>query len=78
MRVWLKESGFAPEDAGTEELHRSYAPDREKCEINMIWLLFPVFDWSIIMIRPGGLLLVFPTYLPSLYSFSLLWVEVAK
>jgi hypothetical protein len=27
--------------------------------------LLPVFDWSIIMIGPGGLLLVVPTYLQS-------------
>jgi hypothetical protein len=32
-----------------------YVP--EKSVINMI-LLFPVFDWRIIMIGPGGLLLV--------------------
>ncbi len=36
----------------------------EKSAINMIWLLLiPVSDWSIIMIGPGGLLLVVPTYL---------------
>jgi hypothetical protein len=34
-----------------------------KCVINMIRLLIPVFDWLIIMIGPGGLLLVVPTSL---------------
>jgi hypothetical protein len=28
----------------------------EKSVINMIWLLLPVSDWSIIMISAGGLL----------------------
>jgi hypothetical protein len=32
----------------------------EKSVINMIWLPIPLFDWPIIMIRPGGLLLVVP------------------
>jgi hypothetical protein len=30
----------------------------EKSVVNMIWLLLPVFDWTIIVIGPGGLLLV--------------------
>ncbi len=30
----------------------------EKSVVNMIWLLLPVFDWPIIVIGPGGLLLV--------------------
>jgi hypothetical protein len=34
----------------------------EKSVINMIWLLVPVFDCAIIMIGPGGLLLVAPSY----------------
>jgi hypothetical protein len=29
----------------------------------LIWLLIPIFDWPIIMIGPGGLLLVVTTYL---------------
>jgi hypothetical protein len=33
----------------------------ENTVINMISLLVPVFDWPIIMIGPGGLLLVVPT-----------------
>jgi len=42
---------------------------KEKMVMNMIsLLLFPVFDWSIIMIGPGGLLLVVPTYLQSLFE----------
>jgi len=40
----------------------------EKSVINMIWVLRPVFDWPIIMIGPGGLLLVVPTYLQSLFQ----------
>jgi hypothetical protein len=32
----------------------------EKSVINMMWKLVPVFDWAIIMIGPGGLLLVVP------------------
>jgi hypothetical protein len=35
----------------------------EKSVINKIWLVLLIFDWPIIMIRPGGLLLVVPTYL---------------
>ncbi len=34
----------------------------------MIWLLLPIFDWSIVMIVPSGLLLVVPTYLWSLFQ----------
>jgi hypothetical protein len=30
----------------------------EKCVINLIWLMFPISDWSIIIIGPGGLQLV--------------------
>jgi hypothetical protein len=41
----------------------------EKSVINMIWLLLPVFDWSIIMISPRGVLLVVPTYLQSSFRF---------
>jgi len=40
----------------------------EKSIINMIWLLFSVFDWSIIMISPGGLLLVVPHVVAVLVS----------
>ncbi len=35
----------------------------QKSAINMIRLLSPVFDWPNIVIKPGGLLLVVPTYL---------------
>jgi hypothetical protein len=45
--------------------------------INMIWLVLSVFDWSIIMIRPGGLLLVVPTYLQSQFQFYW-WVAKKK
>jgi hypothetical protein len=37
----------------------------ENSVINMISLLLHVFDWPIIMIGRGGLLLVIPTYLQS-------------
>jgi hypothetical protein len=33
---------------------------QKKSVINMIWLLVSVSDWPIILIRPGGLLLVVP------------------
>ncbi len=41
----------------------------EESVINMIWMMLPDFDWSIIMIGPSGLLLVVPTYLQSLFQF---------
>jgi hypothetical protein len=34
----------------------------EKSVTNMISLMVPVFDWPIIMISPGGLLLGVPNY----------------
>jgi hypothetical protein len=40
----------------------------ERSIINMIWLLHHVFDWLMIMISWGGLLLVFPAYLQSLFE----------
>jgi len=74
MRVWLmKEVGslrMLLKRSCKEAMHLI-----EKSVINMIWLLLPVFDGSIITIGPGGLLLVFPTHLPS-PSFSFLWVEL--
>jgi hypothetical protein len=39
----------------------------EESVINMIWIMLHDFDWSIIMIGPGDLLLVVPTYLQSLF-----------
>jgi hypothetical protein len=44
----------------------------EKSVINMIWLLSFVFDWPIIMIDPGGLLLVVPHLFAVLVSIC--WV----
>jgi hypothetical protein len=42
----------------------------EKSVINRIWLLLSSSDWSIILIGPGGLLLlVSPTYLLSQIQF---------
>jgi hypothetical protein len=49
----------------------------EKSVMNMIRLLVPVFDWAIIMIGPGGLLLVVPIYLQSLFQFYG-WVGLQK
>jgi len=42
----------------------------EKSVINMMWLLVPVFDWWLIMIGPGGLLLVVPICLQSPFQFN--------
>ncbi len=41
----------------------------EESVINMIGVLLPVLDWPIIMIGPGGLLLVVPTYYNPDFSF---------
>jgi hypothetical protein len=41
----------------------------EKSVINMIALSLHVFDWPIIMIGPGGLLLIVPTYLQFHFQF---------
>ncbi len=35
----------------------------EKSVLNMIWPMLPIFDWPIIMIGPGGLLLVVRSYM---------------
>jgi len=49
-----------------KKAHHSCAPAREECnKYDLSECLLPVFDWSIIMIGPGGLLLVVPTYLQS-------------
>jgi hypothetical protein len=42
----------------------------EKSVINMMWLLVPVFDWWLMMIGPGGLLLVVPICLQSPFQFN--------
>ncbi len=44
--------------------------------INMIWLLLRVSSWPIIMIGPGGLLVV--VFHPFIVSISVLWGGVAK
>jgi hypothetical protein len=44
--------------------------------INMIWLLLSVSDLSIIMIGPGGLLLVVPIYLQ--FQFQFYWWVAKK
>jgi hypothetical protein len=41
----------------------------EKSVINTISLSLHVFYWPIIMIGPGGLLLIVPTYLQSHFQF---------
>jgi hypothetical protein len=51
----------------------------EKGLIHMIWLLLSISDWSIIMICPGGLLLVVPhLFAVLLVSVSVSWVELQK
>jgi hypothetical protein len=58
-----QENGFSPTyfaqvaEAGKKR-SKTIIQLLEKSVINMISLLLPVFDWSIIMIGPGGLLLV--------------------
>jgi hypothetical protein len=55
-----------------------YAVHLQKNSVINYDLLISVSDWSIIMIRPGGLLLVVPLpYLLSLFV-SVLWVELQK
>jgi hypothetical protein len=41
--------------------HRVAPP--KKSVINWTWLRRSISDWSIVLIGPGGLLLVFPTYM---------------
>jgi hypothetical protein len=48
----------------------------QKSVINTISLLLPVSDWSIIMIRPGGLLLVVSH--PFAVSVSVVSVRVTR
>ncbi len=50
-RVWFRKMVLAQNNC------TQFAP-AEKSVMNMIWLLFSISDWPIIMIRPGGLLLV--------------------
>jgi hypothetical protein len=73
MPVWLRKLVFfscifAQFAEASKKRSKAVHP-LEKSVINMIWLLILVFDWPIIMIRPGGLLLVVPTYLQSLFHF---------
>ncbi len=48
----------------------------KKSVMNMIWLLFPIFDLSIVRIGSGGLLLVV-SHLYAVWLF-VLWVELEK
>jgi hypothetical protein len=49
------------------EAGKCCAPARDEC--NKYDLVLPVFDWPIIMIGLGGLLLVVPIYLQSSLQF---------
>jgi hypothetical protein len=75
--VWLSKMVLARHFA-TGSLLRKLV-DRKSVVIITIWLLLPVFDWSIIMIGRGGLLLPSnswwspTTYLQSQFSFSGVW-----
>jgi hypothetical protein len=57
--------------AGEKKALQHCAPAEKRSVINMIRLLLSVSNWPIIMIRPGGLLLVVqsPTYLLSQFQF---------
>ncbi len=46
------------------------APAREECNKYDLTAALPIFDWPIIMIGRGGLLLVVPTYLALQSRFS--------
>ncbi len=48
----------------------------KKSVINMIWLLLSVSDWLIIVISPGGLLIVVPHVFG--VQVSVLWVGLPK
>jgi hypothetical protein len=59
-----QENNFGPAYVLRLLVQQSCAHAREECN-NMIWLLIPDFDWKNIMIGPGGLISVVPTYLQS-------------
>jgi hypothetical protein len=66
--IWFFSYIFAQFAEAGKKSQQRCAPAREEC--NKCDLTgFPVFDWPIIMIRPGGLLLRVLTYLQSCFSF---------
>ncbi len=62
MVVWLSKivlpSIFAQFAEAGKRQSKASQQLPEKSVINMLWLLIPVSDWPIIMIGPGGLVLV--------------------
>jgi hypothetical protein len=80
IRVWLKKKWFwrsiFAQKAKLGKMCITAVNLLENVIINMIWLLLPVSDWPVLMICPGGLLLVVPPHpLQSQISFM---CEVAK
>jgi hypothetical protein len=64
MAVWLRKMVFLLHTRAGKQ-HSKPVHLLEKSVINMISPLLLVFDWPIIMIGPGGLLLVVRTYMQS-------------
>jgi hypothetical protein len=62
-------SGIFGQIAEAGNKHSTTVHLLQKSVLNMIWLLVPVLDWPIIMIAPGGLLLVVPTYMQFRFQF---------
>ncbi len=68
-------NGFAPAYVVSllrlvkKKAQQNSPPAREECDKYDLTAVFPVFDWLSIMIGPGGLLLVVPTYLKSQFQF---------
>ncbi len=65
MWVLAQQNGFGSSTIASGfvvagERHTNIVHMREKSVINMIWLLFIAADWPIMLIGPGGLLLVIP------------------
>jgi hypothetical protein len=66
-----------PAEAGNNRSKTVRTPATEECN-KYVLTADPVFDWPIIMIDPGGLLLVVPTYLKPHPRSVLLWVGLQK
>ncbi len=79
MAVWLRKMVLAPRNCaccrGLEKAQQRFAP-AEKSVLNMIYQLLSVSDWPIVMIGPGGLLLVVPHRFAVLVS--VLWVGLQE
>jgi hypothetical protein len=71
ISVWLSIIPDIPV-AGTrrKQQHCGAAPAEKKSAINIIRLQLSVSDWSIILIGPGGLLLVVPPHPPYSLLFT--------